>query len=97
MLKKLENKTFARLVYSLCAVFLIPIIMLYTLYTNSMVQTMEEEAVSIASNDLASSVQLLDLELQSPESSAKAFQRVNSYQSYLAAEGSDKGQLLPLL
>lgn len=97
MLKKLENKTFARLVYSLCAVFLIPIIMLYTLYTNSMVQTMEEEAVSIASNDLASSVQLLDLELQSLESSAKAFQRVNSYQSYLAAEGSDKGQLLPLL
>ena len=96
MLKKLENKTFARLVYSLCAVFLIPIIVLYILYTNSMVQTMEEEAVSIVSNDLASSMQLLDSELQALESSAKAFQRGSSYQSYLEADPRST-DLLPLL
>lgn len=83
MLKQLQNKTMLKMLFSLCVVFLIPVTVLYVLYTSSITDTVEQEAQKIVQNDLSAAVQLVDAEVQMLDDTVKMFQRGNGYQSYL--------------
>lgn len=83
MQKHLQNKTILRMIASSCVVFLLPVIILYFLYTNSVVDAIEDEAQQIIANDLTSSIRLLDAQFESIDDTVKLFQRGSGYQSYL--------------
>ena len=83
MQKLLHNKTTIRLIFSFMFVFILPVLILYFLYTNSVVGAIEKEAQEIVYNDLIASIGLLDSEFGTLDDTIKMFQRGRGYQSYL--------------
>lgn len=83
MQKKLQNKTIIRMAISFVAVFLLPMIVLYFLYTGQITTAIATEVEEMTANDLRASVELIDSNIQSLNDTIKLFQRGNGYQSYL--------------
>lgn len=83
MRKKLQNKTIIRMALSFCAVFLLPVVTLYFLYTGNIVTAIGTEVEDMISNDLTASVRLIDSNIQTLNDTIKMFERGNGYQSYL--------------
>ena len=68
---------------SFVAVFLLPMIVLYFLYTGQITTAIDTEVKEMTANDLRASVALIDSAIQSLSDTVKMFQRGNGYQSYL--------------
>ena len=83
MQKRLQNKTIIRLLISFMAVFLLPMIILYFLYTGQITTAIATEVEEMTANDLRASVELIDSNIQSLDDTIKLFQRGNGYQAYL--------------
>ena len=88
MRKKLQNKTIIRIALSFCAVFLLPVVTLYFLYTGNIVTAIGTEVEDMISNDLTASVRLIDSNIQTLNDTIKMFERGNGYQSYLTSSPS---------
>lgn len=82
-MKKLRKKSILRIVCSLGAVFLLPIIILYFLYAGRIMRAIEDEVGKITFNDLTYSIQIVDSQIKGLDSVTSAFQRGSGYQSYL--------------
>lgn len=83
MQKKLRNKTMLRLLLSLVAMFILPMVVLYYLYTSQIVTTVAEEARKIIANDLQAAIRLIDSNIETLDNTITMFQRASGYQSYL--------------
>ena len=64
MQKKLQNKTIIRMAISFVAVFLLPMIVLYFLYTGQITTAIATEVEEMTANDLRASVELIDSNIQ---------------------------------
>lgn len=68
---------------SFAAVFLLPMIVLYFLYTSQITSAVTSEIEQMTANDLDASIKLIDSNIQTLTDTVKMFQRGTGYQSYL--------------
>lgn len=85
-MKPIKNSAVLRIMVSLVVVFLIPVVILYILFTNNMIKAVRDEVEEIISNDLNAAIQINDAKLKELDDTIKMFQRGNGYQSYLTRE-----------
>lgn len=83
MHKGFQNKTVLRMLASLVAMFILPMVMLYFLYTSQIATAIADEVQKIIANDQHAAIQLIDSNIATLEDTVKMFQRGSGYQSYL--------------
>ncbi|MEG1874842.1 MAG: hypothetical protein RR185_04665, partial [Angelakisella sp.] len=83
MAKKHKKSLFVSFLVSYLIVMLVPAVLIYTLYTMQMTQTVREELLSSVSLDQQYAIKLLDDQLADMNNTADQFQLTRGFRSYL--------------
>ena len=89
---KKQKSTILRLVFSLLAVFLVPILFLYVTYTFKIVRTVRTELENIVIANSKNAISQIDLKIENLNNAIEMFQRGNGYQSYLTRSFDNDNQ-----